>query len=143
MRNRSIFLGFVSMVAASLGVVFSLGMNDKPANSGGFRPVASVRGLMAGQEILYSRINERLVGPPAPARTKMIQLLSESLAEMANVNTLNSDKEDYRNWASELRATAMELAGEAKKHDKAEDSRMKSLMQKIEATCKACHDAYQ
>ena len=111
--------------------------------AGPYKPVASVNGLMIGQRLVFKQLQGSLNGKNGAERPKAIQLTSEALAELANVNTYNNEKEDYRTWASQLRDTAMELAGEAKKKDQADEGKMKSLLAKLESTCKSCHDAYQ
>ena len=114
------------------------------APSGGpFKPVASVHGLMTGQALAFKQLQASLTGKKEADRPRAIQLTSEALAELANVNTYNGEKDDYRGWAGQLRDTALELAGEAKKKDQADEDKMKSLLAKLEATCKSCHDAYQ
>ena len=110
---------------------------------GSFKPVASVNGLMTGQLLAFKQLQQSLNGKKGPDRPKAIQLTSEALAELANVNTYNAEKDDYRGWAGQLRDTALELAGEAKKKDQADEDKMKSLLARLEATCKSCHDAYQ
>jgi hypothetical protein len=114
------------------------------ASAGGpYKPVASVHGLMTGQMLAFKQLQAFLTRKKDAERPRTIQLTSEALAEMANVNTYLNEKEDYRTWAGQLRDTAMELAGEAKKKDKADEDKMKSLFTKLEATCNSCHDAYQ
>jgi len=108
-----------------------------------YKPVASVHGLMTGQMLAFKQIQTSLTGKKDAERPRAIQLTSEALAELANVNTYNNEKEDYRTWAGQLRDTALELAGEAKKKDRADEDKMKSLFAKLEGTCKSCHDAYQ
>jgi len=110
---------------------------------GSFKPVASVRGLMIGQMLAFKQLQTSLTGKKDAERAGAIQLTSEALAELANVNTYNNEKEDYRGWAGQLRDTALELAGEAKKKDMADEDKMKSLLTKLEGTCQSCHDAYQ
>ena len=105
--------------------------------------MASVRGVMTGQMLAFKRLQTSLTGTKDVDRPVAIQLTSEALAELANVNTYNNEKEDYRGWAGQLRDTALELAGEAKKKDNADEDKMKSLLDKLDATCKSCHDAYQ
>jgi cytochrome c556 len=112
-------------------------------SGGSFKPVASVHGLMTGQMLVYKRLQASLAGKKDADRARTIQMTSEALAELANVNTYNSEKEDYRAWAGQLRETAMELAGEAKKKDEADEGKMNSLFAKLEGTCQSCHDAYQ
>ena len=68
---------------------------------------------------------------------------AEVLAELANVNRYNHDKEDYRAWATQLRDQALQLASQAKAAGSQEDARMKEQYKKIKATCTACHDVYQ
>ena len=116
----------------------------QPQAAGGpFKPVASVRGLMTGQGIVYKQLQAAIDGPKAADRPMIVQLTAEALAEFANVNTYNSEKQDYRGWAAQLRENAMELSMEAKKKASADDAKMKQLFARIEATCQACHDAYQ
>lgn len=110
---------------------------------GPYKPVASVHGLMTGQMLAFKQLQTSLNGKKDADRPRAIQLASEALAELANVNTYNNEKEDYRTWAGQLRDTAMELAGEAKKKDQADENKMKALFVKLEGTCNSCHDAYQ
>ena len=119
--------------------------NSAPSASaaGPYKPVASVRGVMTGQMLAFKRLQTSLTGTKDVDRPVAIQLTSEALAELANVNTYNNEKEDYRTWAGQLRDTALELAGEAKKKDNADEDKMKSLLDKLDATCKSCLDAYQ
>jgi len=108
-----------------------------------FKPVASVHSLMEGQGAYFKQISEALANPAAKRRAEDIFQGAEMLAELANVNTYNSEKEDYRRFAGRLRDTSLELAAEAKKKKDAGEDKMRSLHQKLEATCKACHDVYQ
>lgn len=110
---------------------------------GSYKPVASVRGLMTGQMLAFKQLQTSLAGKKDAERPGAIQLTSEALAELANVNTYNNEKENYRGWAGQLRDTAMEIAVEAKRKDMADEDKMKSLFDKIEKTCQSCHDAYQ
>ncbi len=110
---------------------------------GFFRPVASVNGLMTGQMLAFKQLQQSQNGKEGPDRPKAVQLTAEALAELANVDTYNGEKDDYRGWAGQLRDTALELAGEAKKKDNADEDKMKSVLGKLEATCKSCHDVYQ
>ncbi len=107
-----------------------------------FKPVASVHGLMYGQGLLFKKLNEELAKKDDPERFEHIEAYSEALAELANVNSLNSDKQDYQAWAMQLRDTAIDLSKEAKKSD-ASDAHMNKLLTKLKNTCGACHDAYQ
>ena len=114
-----------------------------PAASPSFKPVARVHSLMAGQSLVFKQINEALANSQAKHRTEMIEVFAEVLAELANVNTLNSEKEDYRGWAGQLRDLSLDLAAEAKKKKKAGEDRMKTLVSNLKNTCMSCHDAYQ
>ena len=107
-----------------------------------FKPVASVHGLMYGQGLLFKKLNEELAKKDDPERFEHIEAYSEALAELANVNSLNSDKLDYQGLATKLRDTAIDLSKEAKKSD-ASDARMNKLLTKLKKTCRACHDAHQ
>lgn len=108
-----------------------------------FKPVASVGALMHGQLSFFKKISKSLESPASEDRNHELEHAAEVLAELANVNRLNKDKEDYRGWATDLRETALELAREAAKLTAADDVRMKKLTQKMKASCTACHDAYQ
>lgn len=108
-----------------------------------FKPVAAVESLMHGQKTFFKEIGMALQNRSMPDRTELIEEAAEVLAELANVNRLNNDKEDYRNWATQLRDTALQLAREAEKEKKASDGKMNKLFQKLKKTCGACHDVYQ
>ncbi len=128
---------------ACLAMVTTANSAPSAPAGGAYKPVASVHGIMAGQMLAFNQIKTSLDGKKDPNRPRMIQLTSEALAELANVNTYLKDKDDYRGWAGQLRDTALELAGEAKKKDTADEEKMRSLFAKIEGACNACHDAYQ
>ncbi len=117
--------------------------SDRGTPAGSFKPVASIHGLMTGQGLVFKTLQQSLHGPKNPDRPRAVQLTAEALAELANVNILNGEKDDYRAWATQLRDTSLELAAEAKKKTEADDAKMKALLTKVEATCNACHDAYQ
>lgn len=109
--------------------------------AGEFAPVASVEGLMNGQVLVLKQIGELVGNRDAPRRAKQIEALAEVLAELANVNTLKSEKTDYRGWAGALRDTSLELAHSVKQG--ADEGKMNELINRIKATCQACHDVYQ
>ncbi len=118
--------------------------NGNPASAGGtFTPVAGVAALMHGQMTFLKEIGKAMGNKSNPDRNEGIAASAEVLAELANVNRFNKNKEDYRGWATQLRDTALQLAGEADKKEKADESHMKKLFQEIKNTCVACHDAYQ
>lgn len=108
---------------------------------GSFKPVSTVHGLMNGQRLLLGQIGEAIKDKGMKKRSEQIQAYAEVLAELANVNTLNSEKEDYRGWAAELRAHSLKLAAEAKGN--AADGSLNEIVATIKATCQTCHDAYQ
>jgi len=109
----------------------------------GYKPVSSVHGLMNGQNIMFGRIQEAITNAGTKKRGEQIEVCSEVLAELANVNTFNAQKDDYRKWAGDLRDTALELSKEGKKKGELDDAKMKTLVEKMKATCEACHKAYQ
>ncbi len=114
------------------------------ASTGGtFKPVAPVESLMHGQNVFFKEIRAELDKPSSEERNEEIKESAEVLAELANVNRFNSKKEDYRAWATELRDTALGLAAEADKNEKADDGRLKNFLVKLKDTCTACHDMYQ
>lgn len=110
-----------------------------------FHPVASLDSLMHGQEHEFKAIRKMLKHTEDKHRMKRIFRGAELVAEFANVNLRHKhkDKPDYVAWATTLRATALELAAEAKKRAGADEARMKSLFDKLHATCDACHDKYK
>lgn len=108
-----------------------------------FKPVASVDALMHGQKVFFKDINKHMGKANDPDALHEIEEGAQVLAELANVNRFNSDKPDYRNWATQLRDRALELAEEADKKEMASRARMQGLLQAMRDTCQACHDAYQ
>ena len=142
-RRMALTVVLFAVCILCLALVTTADSAPSASAAGPYKPVASVRGLMTGQMLAFKRLQTSLTGTKDVDRPVAIQLTSEALAELANVNTYNNEKEDYRAWAGQLRDTAMELAGEAKKKDQADEGKMKSLLAKLESTCKSCHDAYQ
>jgi cytochrome c556 len=108
-----------------------------------FKPVAEVKSLMHGQNTFFKEITTLLDEPSGEKRNQELHESAQVLAELANVNRFNKDKDDYRNWATQLRDTALELAATAKKNDATQPERMKTLYKKLKDTCQACHDVYQ
>lgn len=143
MRKMALTVVLLAGCIWCLALVTTANSAPSAPAGGTYKPVASVHGLMAGQMLAFKQIQTSLNGKKDADRPRIIQLTSEALAELANVNTYIKDKDDYRGWAGQLRDTAMELAGEAKKKDTANEDKMKSLFAKIEGTCNSCHDAYQ
>jgi hypothetical protein len=62
------------------------------------------------------------------------------LAELANVNQYNNEKEDYSRWAKEVRDMCLELAKVAKEDDL---TKAEKIVRTIHAKCGECHDKYQ
>ncbi len=112
------------------------------SSAGPFQPVASVESLMHGQVKFFKEIGELVEKPASSHRNEELHEYAEVLAELANVNRYNKDKTDYRDWATQLRDTSLELASEAKKKD-TDDTRLKKLHAEMKTVCGACHDAYQ
>ena len=143
MRKMALTVVLFATCIGCLALVTTANSAPSAPAGGPYKPVASVHGLMTGQMLAFKQLQTSLTGKKNADRPAAIQLTSEALAELANVNTYNKEKEDYRGWAGQLRDTAMDLAEEAKKKDKADENKMKSLLTKLEGTCKSCHDAYQ
>ncbi len=113
---------------------------NQSAAVGPFKPVAEIESIMHGKNIFFKEITEQLEKPAGEKRNQEMFESAQVLAELANVNRFNKEKDDYRNWATQLRDTALEFAASAKK---AEQDKLKNLYQKMKGTCQACHDAYQ
>lgn len=116
---------------------------DGASGADAFKPVARVHSLMEGQEQHFANILSLLDDPNARKRAEHIAVQAEVLAELANVNIRNRDKDDYRTWAAAVRDQALELAKEADKGGTADEQRMRALYKQIGDTCKSCHDVYQ
>jgi len=108
-----------------------------------FKPVAPVDALMHGQMVFFKEITEQLGKPAGKDRNHEIEESAEVLAELANVNRHNKDKDDYRGWATTLRDTALELAKAAEKEGGEGEAQMQKLVQTLKSTCAACHDVYR
>ncbi len=119
------------------------GDEPKKVAAGSFKPVASVHTLMEGQGLFFKKLGAAVGNPQAPKRAGEIAFSAEMLAELGNVNTHNSDKSDYVQWAGQVRDTAMELAGVAKSEGDLNEDKVKALFGRLESTCKACHEKYQ
>lgn len=134
----------MGMVTLAVGALVLLTRDTSAqAPAAGYKPVSSVHGLMNGQNIVFARIQDAINNEGTKKRSEQIEVFSEVLAELANVNTFNAQKDDYRKWAGELRDTALELAKEGKKKGEMDAAKMKALVEKMKATCEACHKAYQ
>jgi len=116
-----------------------------PAQTGApaaFKPVSEIHHLMEGQELHFNALGELMKDTSARGRIGRIAMHADVLAELANVNTHNRDKSDYRAWAGQVRDLARQIVAEAGKKASADDAVLKGLMVKINDTCKSCHDAY-
>ncbi len=142
-RNATITVMALCAGVFILAVVTRVDSAESTMSAGAFKPVASVHSLMEGQATFFKNIGEALQNAEAPKRMKHIGVGAEVLAELANVNTHNRSEADYIQWAGELRDMAVELAGEAKKKEGANEETMNSLFDRMKATCQACHDKYQ
>ncbi len=133
----------VGLVAASLWcltVVASEGNHHHA--SGKLTTVASLDALMTGQLQHFKNINQLVADKSAEKRTSRLQMQAEILAELANVNTLHGEKDDYRAWAAQLRDTSLELASLAKKGS-LDDAAAGALIQQMKNSCQSCHDEYR
>ncbi|GIK17011.1 MAG: hypothetical protein BroJett003_19750 [Planctomycetota bacterium] len=115
----------------------------RPQAAPAFKPVSDVHHLMEGQELHFNAIADLLKDAAAKGRHGKIAMHADLLAELANVNTLNKDKDDYRAWASQVRDLSLQLVAEARKKEAASEDAMKGLVTKISDTCTACHDVYE
>lgn len=128
----------VVLLALLGGREASVGQEKSAAapDAGGFHPVAPHHALMEGHERCHDDL-KRAIG-----RQKSNDAANQAwlLAELANVSSRHSDKEDYRNWANELRAqsVAAARAAESKNWDEA-----KTALKQISTVCKACHEKYE
>lgn len=107
-----------------------------------FKPVSELEHLMEGQELHFKAIDELLKDTAAKDRLKRLAMHADILAELANVNTFNKDKSDYKTWAGQVRDLSSKLAAEADKKAGVSEDELKSLRKQISDTCTSCHDAY-
>jgi len=141
MKVRNVTLS-VCLLAACLWCFSLVSRVDsaEPA-AAGFKPVASVESLMQGQLLVFKQIGELVTNKSVPKRDEQLHAYAEVLAELANVNTMNSEKQDYRGWAGDLRGASMELAVAAKQG--ADDAKMDQIITRMKGACQSCHDVYQ
>lgn len=135
----------VMLIAGCVWCVALVSRADSAQTAGdkAFKPAVSVHHMMEGQVIVFKRLSQTVKNKNTEHRNEIIEGLSNVIAELANVNSVNSDKSDYIGWASDLRSTAMELAEEAEKDADANDQRMDKLLTKMKESCVSCHDVYQ
>ncbi len=86
-----------------------------------FKPAISVHHMMEGQGLIFTQLSQAVTKKDTPHRYEVIAAFSSVIAELANVNTFNSDQDDYRGWAAQLRDANLELAEEAEKKKDADD----------------------
>jgi hypothetical protein len=105
-----------------------------------FKPAASVHSLMEAQDYHFDQMKEQIASDK-DNRFKILETQAEILAELANVNGFHQEKEDYVNWASQMRSLALDVAKAAKAKD---PDKAKGLISQINKNCcTACHDVYQ
>jgi len=141
MKMKNITLSVCLVVACAWCFTLVSRANSAEPTAGEFKPVASVEALMHGQLLVFKRIGELTGEAQAPKRDEEIEDLAQVLAELANLNTLKSDKADYRGWAGSLRDSSMELSHVAE-HG-ADGDKLNQLINSIKGTCQSCHDVYQ
>lgn len=118
--------------------------DDPPKVADGeYQPVASLDALMVGHGMASGKIRKSLADTANDRRWRDIQLNAELLAELGNVNVSWGRRDDYKDWARELRDTALGMAAEAKKRGEMDDDVLRAAYEKIDATCSACHEVYK
>jgi hypothetical protein len=142
-RKATLFTGVVLGVLWCSWLANTADSSEPPPAGSTFKPVAYVHGLMTGQGLVFNQIQQVLTNKKAAQRSEQIDALAQVLAELANVNTLNNEKADYRAWAAQLRDTALQLSAEGKKNQGASEEKLNELFLKVKNTCQACHDVYQ
>lgn len=139
MKHVSLF--WIAAVAiAFVGVtalpVTTRGQDQRPA------PAPAFKASISHDDLMYW--HDRAFGQAKLAIEKKeweeAQVHALLLAELSNVNTTQKPEEKYRKFAGELRDSALELANAAKKKD---GDAGRKLYEKLDATCTACHDAYE
>ncbi len=135
----------VGVVGACVGLMVVSGQASPPPatpteSERAFKPVAPISSLMYAQDMHFERIHSLLVDEHETDRAIKIRHEAMTLAELANVNRLHKDKNDYRHWADEVKAFAMELGTAAANGDFVT---AKNLYKQINTSCTACHKKYQ
>lgn len=143
--NRGITVGGFALGILVLGTILVSGASEAQMISTppAFKPVATVSGLMGGQGMMFGQLQKAVADTETPRRLATIEVLSQVLAELSNVNQYHEVHTDYQGWARELSATAMGLHEEARKGAQADDDKMKTLVRTMKTTCGSCHDVYQ
>jgi hypothetical protein len=141
--TRRTTLTICMLAAGTIGFTVVANSQEKPkVDSSGFKPVASVHGIMNGQMVVFNEMMNTVRNAKAKERAERMEGLAEALAELANVNQYNSDQADFQKWARELRDQSLQVAQEAR-NETINDEIVKQLAETIKSTCAACHDKYQ
>ncbi|HEY3245584.1 MAG TPA: cytochrome c [Phycisphaerae bacterium] len=131
------------LAACAGGVALAAGGERKSAGGvadSAFKPVAPLHALMYAAGEHYDRINALIGDPKETERNTRIRDEAMTLAELANVSRLHNESPDYRQWAEQLRDSAVNLANVAQAGDL---NKAKDLSKQMNATCMACHKKYQ
>jgi len=131
----------VFLLASRVGLAQATPAPQDVPDRGPFKPVAELEMLMEAQESHLHGMEDALKTPGEKA-FKVVRFHAQVLAELANVNRFHRDKADYVSWATQLRDTALELAGKAAQGSDADTGAMLGLVEKLKSTCTACHDVY-
>jgi len=142
-RGTSIVVAVLSVAAVAAFCFTTVTSADTPVSQPSFKPVSSVGALMGGQGMVFRRLQKVVTDRKAEHRYESIEVLSEVLAELSNVNQYNAKKDDYAGWARELRDEALALSKEAKKGGSADDRAMRKSLRTLKSTCNSCHDVYR
>lgn len=143
LRKMTLTFCLIGSCVWCLALVAGADRDPQASATGSFEPVAPIHSLMFGQMTFFKHIGEALKEPADSERNEEIEEAAEVLAELANVNRLNKDKDDFRRWATQLRDTALELAREAGKEGGADDEQLRGLLERLKETCMSCHDVYR
>lgn len=133
----------IGILGGCVGLIVLTAHGQAPPAAGSdelFKPVAPISSLMYAQDMHFERINSLLVNETEKDRAIKLRHEAMTLAELANVNRLHKDKNDYRHWADEVRKFAAELATFAADDD---FDKAKERCKQINTTCNACHKKYQ
>ncbi len=142
--HRVILAGVVVTVCGAWFAVADDGVAKK-GDAGqlpAFEPVMSTHSLMEEQGRHFENMLDLLRDKDAKNRFKRLNHEARALAEMANINGYHKgsrEHDDYRGWAAQLKAEAIQFADLAKAHN-VDDA--KKLARQMSKTCKACHDKY-
>ncbi len=115
-----------------------------------YEPVISVHDLMEFQQEHFNEIKDRIRSRKTDPEGKDEKKVKEDynilrkhaymLGELANVNSFQSEKKDYVDWAKEQRKLSVDLAKAAQKNDL---KSIETIGREIHNTCNKCHDKYE